>query len=110
MKAFDEILMDEYKNQILTFIDHSLTSGEGSNQSSQSIQRHSKRLPPTKAKEISMPNEKFIALHATVGHILHLSGSGGILETLLREFYPTGRGNAEATWDGLAVKISMMNL
>jgi hypothetical protein len=107
VKAFDEVLMDEYKDKVITFIDHSLNSGEDP---SQSGPRRSGRLYLAKAERISIPNEKFIALHATVGHILYLGGGGQILEALLEKFYPTSRGTAQATWDGLALKISMMNL
>jgi hypothetical protein len=105
VKAFDKVLMKRYKNKVVTFINHSVTKHEDPSQSGPRRSKHS-----AKTREIPMPNEKFIALHATVGNVLHLSGGGSILETLLKEFYPTPRGVAEATWDGLALKISMMSL
>jgi hypothetical protein len=58
-----------------------------------------------KAPEIDLPDPQFIAIHAAIAEVLHMSGAGGFLDELFRKFGPSGESSPVGCWEDFEMMV-----
>jgi len=84
VKLFRAKLRD-IKESVIKFEDHSHKHQQPP------LQEHDHNLrsgqkQPTTSSGVALPDSQFIAIHAAVAHILHLSGAAGFIDYVLRRW------------------------
>ncbi|OBZ67865.1 hypothetical protein A0H81_12270 [Grifola frondosa] len=59
-----------------------------------------------------LPNPKFIAIHAAIAHVLHLSGAGEVIDAVIDRFFENGVVPADrvADDDDMALRMSLLDI
>ncbi|KAF8342439.1 hypothetical protein F5887DRAFT_357699 [Amanita rubescens] len=58
-----------------------------------------------KAPDIDLPDTKFIAIHAAIAEILHMSGAGRFFDELFRKFGPSGESSPVGCWEDFEMMV-----
>ena len=86
MKLFRAKLRD-IKESAIKFEDHSHKHQKPSPLPQEhDYNLHSGQKQPTTSSGVALPDPQFIAIHAAVAHILHMSGAAGFIDYVLRRW------------------------